>query len=193
MRKACSKSGIFHRTPYRRITYLSARMGIAGPDGKRHFGRLTAGCHTIRCTFGRSGLKALKREGDGATPFGAFCLIQLKYRADRTSARGSLLSAVPLKKNSGWCDDPTSGLYNREIRLPFAARHEKLWRNDHLYDTIIVLNHNQKPTIRFFGSAIFFHLCKVNYAPTEGCIAISAGDMRRLIPRLGKSPVLKIL
>lgn len=81
----------------------------------------------------------------------------------------------------GWCDDRTSPYYNQEVSLPFAKSHEKLWREDHLYDLVIDTDYNRKPAIKGRGSAIFIHLARPNYTPTEGCIALKRRDLVRLI------------
>jgi L,D-peptidoglycan transpeptidase YkuD (ErfK/YbiS/YcfS/YnhG family) len=67
------------------------------------------------------------------------------------------------------------------VRLPFAASHETLLRDDGLYDCVIVLGWNIAPRARFRGSAIFMHLARDGFAPTEGCIALSRRDMARLL------------
>ena len=35
--------------------------------------------------------------------------------------------------------------YNRPVRLPYPASAETLWRDDHLYDLVVVLGHNDAP------------------------------------------------
>ena len=59
-----------------------------------------------------------------------------------------------------------------------------MWRKDHLYDVVIELGYNDNPPIPKQGSAIFLHIAAENYAPTDGCIAISLADMRRLLAHL---------
>lgn len=125
-----------------------------------------------------------KCEGDGATPAGCFKIRHLFYRPDRISPPNTLLGVTPLKPNLGWCDDPASARYNQLIRLPFPKNHEKMWRVDNLYDVVIELGYNDRPVIRGRGSAIFLHLAGETYPPTEGCIAVSPGDMQRLVAQL---------
>jgi L,D-peptidoglycan transpeptidase YkuD (ErfK/YbiS/YcfS/YnhG family) len=60
--------------------------------------------------------------------------------------------------------------------LPFAAGHERLWRDDHVYDVIAVVGYNDEPVVPGRGSAIFLHVARPGYAPTEGCIALSLDD-----------------
>ena len=54
-------------------------------------------------------------------------------------------------------------------------RYEKLFRKDHMYDYLIVINYNTTKIIPGKGSAIFIHLTK-NYNPTAGCIALKKQD-----------------
>jgi L,D-peptidoglycan transpeptidase YkuD (ErfK/YbiS/YcfS/YnhG family) len=102
------------------------------------------------------------------------------------------LRVRPLDPGLGWCDDPADPLYNRAVRLPRGGRHEGMWRDDHLYDYVVVLGYNDRPPLRPFGSAIFLHLARDGYQPTEGCVAISLGAMRRLLPRLGPTSRLTV-
>jgi L,D-peptidoglycan transpeptidase YkuD (ErfK/YbiS/YcfS/YnhG family) len=67
------------------------------------------------------------------------------------------------------------------VRLPYAGRHEELWRRDGLYDVIGVLGWNDQPVKRGDGSAIFLHVATADYAPTEGCLAVAQADLTRLL------------
>src|SRR5215831_7281675 len=95
-----------------------------------------------RCAVGRGGVRNDKREGDGATPDGAFPLRRALYRADRLPAPICVLPAAPLAPDDGWCDDSADSAYNRTVKLPYGGRHERLWRDDGLYDVIVVIGHN---------------------------------------------------
>jgi len=146
----------------------------------------------VRCALGRSGVSAWKREGDGATPIGAFHPIALLYRADRLPRPRTRLPVTAIDPGAGWCDDPDDRAYNRPVRLPYPASHEHLWRKDSLYDLVVVLDYNLAPTIPGRGSAIFLHLAGADLAPTAGCIAVSPIAMRRLLPRLAPSTVITV-
>ncbi len=87
----------------------------------------------------------------------------------------------PLAPDDGWCDDPGHADYNRMVRLPHDGRCEELWRADAVYDLIGVLGWNDTPVIRGRGSATFLHVARADYAPTEGCVALALGDLRRLL------------
>jgi L,D-peptidoglycan transpeptidase YkuD (ErfK/YbiS/YcfS/YnhG family) len=64
---------------------------------------------------------------------------------------------MPIRADMGWCDAPADANYNRRVRLPFRAKHEKMLRDDRLYDVCIVLDWNIRPRRRNGGSAIYMH------------------------------------
>ena len=66
-------------------------------------------------------------------------------------------------------------LITKKLKLKKKVRYEKLFRQDHKYDYLIVINYNIKKTIPGKGSAIFIHLTN-NYYPTAGCIALKKND-----------------
>ena len=152
-------------------------------------GLLRAGALMLPCALGPAGIKAQKREGDGATPRGRFALLARVFRADRFP-RGPGMAAI--RATDGWCDDAASGRYNRAVRLPCAARHETLRRADQCYDAVVVLDHNRRPRVRGKGSAVFFHIAHADLRPTAGCVAIRRDDMRRLLPRLARRCAMEI-
>jgi L,D-peptidoglycan transpeptidase YkuD (ErfK/YbiS/YcfS/YnhG family) len=154
-------------------------------------GILEAGGERCRCALGKGGVVTSKREGDGATPAGSFPLRFLFYRADRVSPPETGLPARALAPQDGWCDAPEDPAYNRLVALPYRARTETLCREDALYDYIVTIGYNDDPVVPGQGSAIFLHVAKADYAPTEGCVALAADDLRRLLPHL--SPQSRIV
>ncbi len=132
-----------------------------------------------RCALGRSGVVAAgkKREGDGATPLGSWPMRQVFWRADRLPRPATRLPVMPLGAEMGWCDDSTHPAYNKPVQLPFGAGHEMLWREDHIYDLILVLGYNDDPPAPGRGSAIFLHLAREDFSPTEGCVACARDDL----------------
>lgn len=151
-----------------------SRIARLGPDGI-----LRLGPHAWRCALGRGGIRADKREGDGATPAGLLPLRRVLYRADRVAPPAPCAVPVePLAPEDGWCDDPMHPDYNRRITLPNPARHERLWRDDALYDLVGILGWNDMPVRRGRGSAIFLHPAREDFAPTDGCIALRVADLR---------------
>jgi L,D-peptidoglycan transpeptidase YkuD (ErfK/YbiS/YcfS/YnhG family) len=129
------------------------------------------------CAIGRGGLALEKREGDGVTPVGRWVLRRVLYRADRLTRPETALACDAIQADDGWCDDPADAAYNRPVRLPFAARHECLARDDGLYDVVVVLGHNDDPVVPGAGSAIFLHVARDDYGPTEGCVALALGNL----------------
>jgi L,D-peptidoglycan transpeptidase YkuD (ErfK/YbiS/YcfS/YnhG family) len=119
-----------------------------------------------------------KREGDGRSPIGLLPLRRVLYRADRGPAPETTAPVEPIGRSDGWCDDPHDESYNRPVRLPYPARHEMLWRDDAIYDLVGVLGWNDDPVRRGEGSAIFLHVARPDYAPTEGCVALALPDLR---------------
>ncbi|MBO6894047.1 MAG: L,D-transpeptidase family protein [Roseibium sp.] len=155
-------------------------------------GILQFGQITVPCALGRSGIVSRKAEGDGATPTGRFELLHVYYRPDRGLPPPTVLPMTPLTPDAGWCDDPRHRLYNRPVSLPFAASHEKMWREDRLYDIVVVLDCNMYPAVKGKGSAIFFHIAREDYRPTEGCVAIAPEHMRLLLSKVGPGAEMKI-
>ena len=147
----------------------------------------------FRCSIGKNGFSKKKIEGDLKTPKGKFNLGNIYYRADRVQKPLSKLRSIPIKKNMGWCDDPNSKFYNKQIEIKknLKINYEKLYRKDHKYDFFILIKYNHKNPIRFKGSAIFLHLTK-NYLPTKGCIALSEKDFLILAKLISKKTKIKI-
>ena len=135
----------------------------------------------FRAACGRGGVSARKQEGDGATPLGLLPLRRVFYRADRLGRPRTAAPLEPLAQNDGWCDDAASSSYNTAIALPFAAHHEELWRQDGVYDVIGVLGWNDDPVERGRGSAIFLHVARPDYAPTQGCLALALFDLLHVL------------
>ncbi|GBQ80725.1 hypothetical protein AA14337_1818 [Acetobacter malorum DSM 14337] len=135
----------------------------------------------MSAVIGKNGLTEQKQEGDHATPIGIFPLRKVYYRADRLIKPKTILPVEPLSPRDGWCDDPQSHDYNRFVKLPHPARHEQLWREDHVYDLIVVMGYNDNPAISGRGSAIFMHLQRPDRTPTEGCLALSESDLRTVL------------
>lgn len=184
-------------TPFRAgeplLTHAALKhIGVVPEAGDRRRGLLLTGGTAFPCALGRSGPVLRKREGDGGTPIGTFRLVGGFYRADRIPRPATRLPLRAIRPEDGWCDDPQSRDYNRWVQLPFPASHERLWREDHLYDVIIVIDYNLEYPVPGAGSAIFLHQARPGFAPTEGCVAVSPAAMRRLLPRLGPETRLTV-
>ena len=142
--------------------------------------------------LGRSGIRANKREGDGGTPRGTFRLRRLWWRADRSVRPRTLLPVRPIRSDDGWCEDPRDRHYTQPVRLPPGHPGDRLKRADHLYDLIVELDHNTRPRIAGRGSAVFVHVARPGFAPTAGCVALTASALRRLVARTGPRTRLMI-
>ena len=71
----------------------------------------------FKCCIGKNGVKKNKIEGDKCTPKGTFKLGNLYYRKVRVKKPITKLIVKKVKRNMGWCNDPTNKLYNQEIKL----------------------------------------------------------------------------
>jgi L,D-peptidoglycan transpeptidase YkuD (ErfK/YbiS/YcfS/YnhG family) len=148
-------------------------------------GWLIAGSVALPVALGRTGIRADKREGDGATPRGQFRLVRLWWRAEHGPRPRTYLPVRKIRATDAWCEDPADPRYNRPIRLVPGREGDRLARTDHLYDLIIELDHNTRPRIAGRGSAVFIHLAKHGFSPTAGCVALAPGALRRLVGRVG--------
>ena len=162
-------------------TYRDSVMVVRARSQAATRGVVEFGGRRFTCALGRGGRRARKREGDGATPIGTWMLRQVLYRRDRVLRPRTGLSVRAIRRDDGWCDEPSDRNYNRAVLLPYGGRTEALWRNDAVYDLVIVLSHNERPRERGRGSAIFMHLARRGYPATEGCIALSARDLRHVL------------
>ena len=145
------------------------------------------GTSVFPCALGRGGSLAIKREGDGATPIGVWPVRRVYYRADRVRRPRCRVPVQAIRPADGWCDAPADRNYNRLVHHPYPASAERLWRDDHLYDLVVVLGHNDRPRRRGMGSAIFMHLARASFTPTEGCVAMRERDLRRVLAALGRA------
>ena len=146
----------------------------------------------FRCALGKAGIKKKEKEGDNVTPKGIFKITSMYYRPDRIKNIITAIKKIKIKKNMGWCDDPDCHFYNQQISLPTKFNHEKLYRNDNLYDLVLILNYNTNPIIKNKGSAIFIHIAKKNYKKTKGCIALKRANLIQLVSQIKKNTKIKI-
>jgi len=138
----------------------------------------------FKCALGKAGVGKKKIEGDNITPKGTFEIVKIYYRSDRIKKIYSKIKLFKINKKMGWCNDPTSKKYNQLIKLPSKYTHEKLYRQDNVYDLVVVLNYNTTPIIKNKGSAIFIHVAKKNYKKTEGCVALKKKHLVKLIKNI---------
>jgi L,D-peptidoglycan transpeptidase YkuD (ErfK/YbiS/YcfS/YnhG family) len=157
-------------------------------------GRFRIGDVVTLCVLGKGGVRpaADKREGDGATPLGTWPMRRVLYRPDKGPAPRTALPVRAIAPDDGWCDAPADPAYNRPVKLPYAASHERMWRVDDVYDLVVVLAHNDEPVVPGMGSAIFLHLMQPDRRPTEGCVALTRADMETLLALAGPGSAMEI-
>ncbi|HYI27638.1 MAG TPA: L,D-transpeptidase family protein [Bradyrhizobium sp.] len=160
-------------------------LRVRSRPGQPTRGWLLAGPLALPVALGRGGIRANKREGDGGTPRGTFRLRRLWWRADRAPRPRTLLPVRRIRGDDGWCEDPRDRHYNQPVRLAPNDPGDRLKRADHLYDVIVELDHNTRPRIAGRGSAVFVHVARPGFAPTAGCVALTAPALRRLVARAG--------
>ncbi len=178
--------------PHRRRPRKLAALRVFASVQDRRKGFLQAGGAVFPCALGRAGIRAIKREGDGATPRSALPLRSVFYRADRLARPRTLLPLRPIRAHDAWCDDMADRRYNRLIERPPGEAEELLTRDDHLYDVVVELGWNDAPVIRGRGSAIFWHLARPGFTPTAGCVAVEGHVFAKVLPRLARRCVMRI-
>ena len=146
--------------------------------------------YKLKCAIGKSGISSAKKEGDLATPKGTFKLGLLYYRRDRIKLPKCKIKKKIIRKNMGWCNDSKSDKYNKEINFPYKYSSEKLYKKENIYDLFLLIKYNTNPIIKKKGSAIFLHISKKNYQPTQGCVAISKKDFLKILSLIdGKTSI----
>ena len=155
-------------------------------------GILECGPLRMRCALGCAGSRLQKREGDGASPIGTWMLRHAYFRSGRLPRPRTGLSLKMIRRDDGWCDASQNRNYNRPVSHPYPSSAEHLWREDGLYDLIVVLGYNDAPRVRGRGSAIFLHCAQPDFEPTHGCIALARRDLVRLMARLNAQTKIRI-
>ena len=145
------------------------------------------------CCIGLNGLTLNKIEGDNCTPIGTWPFRRVFYRADKQDTPLTRLPLTKITKQMGWCDDPKDEEnYNKLVELPYLYSHEKLWRDDDIYDIVVELGYNDRPPVKGLGSAIFMHLMTKDESPTAGCISLRKDDLLNLISIVDLNEVLEV-
>jgi L,D-peptidoglycan transpeptidase YkuD (ErfK/YbiS/YcfS/YnhG family) len=165
------------------VIFVATADGWLDIDGRR-----------VRCALGPAGVvpAAAKREGDGASPAGVWPIREIWYRPDRGPPPACEIRVHAMTADDGWCDDPADPAYNTHVKLPYAASAERLWRDDGVYDIVVVLGHNDDPPVAGMGSAIFLHICRPGFPPTEGCVAIERPELEALLDKARPGDAVEI-
>ncbi len=162
--------GLEHLPDMRPTDLVLTRKGL------RFMGRV------FPCSIGKGGIRADKREGDGATPVGVHRIVGMVYRPDRMAPPADW--AVPIRLGDLWSDDPEDADYNMMVRAPYMPSHERLSRADPLYDLVLLTDWNWPYAVKGRGSAIFLHRWRRPGFPTEGCVAFDPGHLRWIASQL---------
>jgi L,D-peptidoglycan transpeptidase YkuD (ErfK/YbiS/YcfS/YnhG family) len=140
-----------------------------------------------KCAVGKGGVKENKKEGDMATPVGCFLIREIFYRKDKMGRLVFPFETKAINKNDAWCDDLNDKRYNTYITLKDGEQsQERLWREDDLYDIVVVLGYNDAPVIFGKGSAIFMHVAREGYSLTHGCITLQKKDLIEILSNVSK-------
>lgn len=166
---------------------------VQADSAETSLGWAALGGRRWRCSLGAGGVREDKLEGDAATPAGEFPLRRIYFRNDRLVLPKVALPARPINEHDGWCDDPRAPTYNRLVRIPNEWSHEKMWREDGLYDVVVVVGYNDDPPEGEWGSAIFLHIARADFGPTQGCVAFARDDLLELLPLLTRETRLRVL
>jgi L,D-peptidoglycan transpeptidase YkuD (ErfK/YbiS/YcfS/YnhG family) len=154
---------------------------------------LHCGDDRFRAAIGVGGIGVKRSEGDGVTPIGVFPPRLVLYRADRLACPITTLPLAKIEADDGWCDAPLDPLYNRRVKRPYGASTEALWRDDRLYDLIVILGFNDAPVVPGAGSAIFLHVAQPDFGHTAGCIALSLDDLVKVVSALAPDDSITIM
>jgi L,D-peptidoglycan transpeptidase YkuD (ErfK/YbiS/YcfS/YnhG family) len=67
-----------------------------------------------------------------------------------------------------------------------------MWRDDEVYDLVVILGYNDAPVVAGAGSAIFIHVARPGYACTEGCIGLALADLVELLAIAGPGDAIRV-
>jgi L,D-peptidoglycan transpeptidase YkuD (ErfK/YbiS/YcfS/YnhG family) len=102
---------------------------------------------------------------------------EILYRADRLSKPLTALPVRALEPDDGWCEISDDSNYNKLVKHPYPVAVDRMWRDDHLYDIVVVLGYNDTSVKPGMGSAIFLHLARTDYSPSAGCVTLHQDDL----------------
>ncbi len=184
-----------HTIPFKPLVNNNKQVWTVrrAPGILAHRGLLRIGSNVFACNLGRNGISVRKREGDGATPAGRLSVLGGYQNTAKPFFVTGSRKLRQIDESLGWCDAPNHPSYNMPVQLPFGASHEKMMRNDRLYDLCLVLDWNFSRRARYRGSAIFVHLTRPDNGPTEGCIALDPKLMQRLLSQLVKGVQIRVI
>jgi L,D-peptidoglycan transpeptidase YkuD (ErfK/YbiS/YcfS/YnhG family) len=115
------------------------------------------------------------------------------WRSDRGEAPATSFALTQIQPDDGWCDTSDDPNYNKPVKHPYRVSAEKMWRDDNLYDIVVILGHNDDPVVAGMGSAIFLHCARPDYGPTAGCVALAKADLVALLAIAQAGDCIEIL
>lgn len=160
-----------HREPWTLEAALgTVSVGRAGLGWGRTVGQLTDG--------------PVKREGDGRAPAGVFPLSAASGYAAAPPA-GTRLPYRQSTEALRCVDDPRSTHYNSWVEEGAVQKDwssaEEMRRPDELYRWTIWVGHNDRRPVPGHGSCIFIHQRRSAGSVTDGCTALDAEPLDRLL------------
>lgn len=150
---------------------------------------------TYTVAHGKNGMVDAQKkiEGDKATPTGIYPIRKVYYRPDRLDNPNTKLSTIQaLAEDDVWSDDSLDPHYNTHQKAPYSHSHEKMWRQDALYNLIIPMGYNDEPALPGKGSAIFIHVAKAAFKPTAGCVAFDQSDLLNILETMDDQTMVHI-
>ena len=134
----------------------------------------------VPCHYGKNGLSADRRDGDGTTPIGLFKVL---YCFGNAPDPGAGMTYREVQRTSYWSGEKED--YNTWVDLEPGSREMK--RSEYLYKFKIsykyamAIDFNTNPVVWGKGFAIFIHCDYLDDQTTAGCVAIEEKYMLRLV------------
>lgn len=127
----------------------------------------------------------LKKEGDGKSPKGIF---KTARAFGYHSMHGIQIPFIESNEKCFCIDDLNSFYYNQIINIDSVnvdwKSHEKMKRNDALYEIGLEIDYNKDPVIKGNGSCIFLHIWRNEKSGTAGCTAMQKENLINIISQL---------
>jgi len=160
-----------------RATYATARVWT------RVDGCWTEAGGPYVARVGRNGVRANKREADGATPAGTFPIGGTMY--GNSPSPGVSYPYVRLRCGDWWVEDSRSPAYNTFQRVgcgrkpPFKVTTPDMSTSPRAYAHLAVIDYNLHPVVPGRGSGIFLHV-QIGKA-TSGCVSLPRPTLVRVL------------
>lgn len=149
---------------------------------------------SMQAVVGKNGIGKGK-EGDARTPAGTY-LLGTSFGWGKKPA-GMKYPFKSASKYDYWIDDVKSKDYNKWVH--YKGNPNDRWKsferlNHPLYKYAMVIRYNENPIVKGAGSAIFLHIKSSSTKYTLGCVAVSEGNMIKILKWLdpNKKPVIEI-